>query len=315
MNDFYSRSQIQLRHHRKPRGFTLIELLVVIAIIAILIALLLPAVQQAREAARRTQCKNNLMQIGLALQNYEMAFEVLPAGVYNQTGPIKNEPVGYHMGWLAGLMPYLDQGPLFRHIDFQQSVYATVNQKVRKAQINVLHCPSDPKQARTHSAAEGNIEIYQTNYAACYNAVEAPINVDNTGVMFLNSSVGYDQITDGSTNTIFIGEHLFNETDLGWMSGTRASLRNTGSMNKELLNFGNTYGSSFQPSPAEKAAAENEEPVDPLLKVGGFGSYHVGGAHFGLGDGSVRFIAENINSDVFEQLGDRSDGKLIMDGF
>jgi prepilin-type N-terminal cleavage/methylation domain-containing protein len=312
MDDVFSRSKIRLRQSGKPRGFTLIELLVVIAIIAVLIALLLPAVQQAREAARRTQCKNNLMQIGLAIQNYEMAYEILPAGVYNQTGPIKNEPVGYHMGWLAGLMPFLDQGPLYRTIDFKQSVYATVNQDVRRAQISVLRCPSDPKESRTRSEAENNIELYQTNYAACYNSDDAPINVDNTGVMFLNSSTGYDQIMDGSSNTIFIGEHLFDDTNLGWMSGTRASLRNTGSFNQD---FPKSMGGQRIPEPPSPEEKEDKQPIDPLLKVGGFGSYHAGGAQFGLGDGSVRFISENISAELFEQLGNRADGKLIMDGF
>lgn len=315
MNKVLSRFQIRLQQPGRPRGFTLIELLVVIAIIAILIALLLPAVQQAREAARRTQCKNNLMQLSLAIQNYEMAFEVLPAGVYNPTGPIKNEPVGYHMGWLAGLMPFLDQQIMYRNIDFKQSVYAPVNQLVRRAQIPILRCPSDPKESRTRSVAENNIEIYQTNYAACYNSVEAPINLDNTGVMFLNSSISYDQITDGSSNTIFIGEQLFDETDLGWMSGTRASLRNTGSFNMELpKNLGGYLYAADNLGDGE-GETENKQPIDPLLKVGGFGSYHVGGANFALGDGSVRFISENIDRALFEQLGNRADGKLIMDGF
>src|ERR1700754_2067028 len=93
----------------KARAFTLIELLVVIAIIAILIALLLPAVQQAREAARRTQCKNNLMQLGIALHNYQMAFEPPPPGVVNSTGPVLNSPSGYHMGWIAQILPYIEQ--------------------------------------------------------------------------------------------------------------------------------------------------------------------------------------------------------------
>lgn len=302
------------RSSGKPRGFTLIELLVVIAIIAILIALLLPAVQQAREAARRTQCKNNLMQISLAIQNYEMAFEILPAGIYNQTGPIKNEPVGYHMGWLAGLMPYLDQPNLNRSIDFNQSVYAPVNQQARKAPVPVLRCPSDPEDSLTSSKAENNIEIYQTNYAVCYNAGDAPINVDNSGVMYLNSSISYDQITDGSSNTIFIGEHLFQETDLGWMSGTKASLRNTGSFNADLPNNLGRYSNPNRPSTEEQIEA-NKEPVDPLLKVGGFGSYHIGGAQFGFGDGRVKFISENIEAALFEQLGNRADGKLIMEEY
>ena len=198
---------------------------------------------------------------------------------------------------------------------FKQSVYAPVNQRVRRAQISVLRCPSDPNESRTRSVAEDNIELYQTNYAGCYNSVDAPINVENTGVMFLNSSISYDQITDGSTNTIFIGEQLFNKTDLGWMSGTRASLRNTGSFNQDLLKNQGGYLTHSGNSPEDQDKTENEQPIDPLLKVGGFGSYHVGGANFALGDGSVRFIAENINAALFEQLGNRADGKLIMDGF
>ncbi|WP_417387938.1 DUF1559 domain-containing protein [Gimesia sp.] len=293
------------RQSLERSGFTLIELLVVIAIIAILIALLLPAVQQAREAARRTTCKNNLMQINLALQNYEMAFEVLPAGVYNQTGPVKNEPKGYDMGWLGGLMPFLDQAVVYRHIDFKQSVYADTNYEVRKRPMQVLSCPSDSKGPVLKVPIDNDLLLFQTNYAACYNANEAPIDVNNSGVMFLNSSITYDQITDGSSNTIFIGEHLYDETNLGWLSGTRASLRNTGSINKDLPGYSGSWGINNPTTPVE------ETPVDPLLNVGGFGSYHVGGAHIGLGDGSVRFISENIDPELLEQLGNRGDGKLM----
>jgi type II secretory pathway pseudopilin PulG len=124
----------------------LIELLVVIAIIAVLIALLLPAVQQAREAARRTQCKNNLMQIGLGLQNYVMAHEVLPPGVSNPTGPIRSvEDVDqYHMGWIVQVLPYLDQGNIFNHVDFTKSVYGPENAAPRSKKLSVLTCSSDP---------------------------------------------------------------------------------------------------------------------------------------------------------------------------
>ena len=95
------------------RGFTLIELLVVIAIIAILIALLLPAVQNSREAARRSQCRNNLAQITLACLNYEMAWESLPAGSINADGPIESTPDGYHVSWTVLLLPHMDQTPLY----------------------------------------------------------------------------------------------------------------------------------------------------------------------------------------------------------
>lgn len=294
-------------HHRRPCGFTLIELLVVIAIIAVLIALLLPAVQQAREAARRVQCKNNLVQISLAIQNYEMAYEVLPAGVYNETGPIKNEPKGYHMSWLAGLLPYLDQPNVFKHIDFEQSVYAPENQEVRSIRIPVLICPSDPMDVLIHSQLENNLEVCQTNYAACYNGSAAPLDSDNNGVMFLNSSIQYDQITDGSSNTIFIGEHLYTKESLGWLSGTSVTLRNTSSINIDSVRD-NRYNNSRG---GENKKEEEKEKGDPLLKMGGFGSYHAGGANFGFGDGRVKFIAENIDFELLEQLGNRADGKLM----
>src|ERR1700744_3443108 len=102
------------------RGFTLIELLVVIAIIAVLIALLLPAVQAAREAARRTQCVNNLMQIGIASKNYEKTFEQLPSGGGTPPGPIANTPKGYHFNWVTQLLPYLDAKPIYRRLDFNR---------------------------------------------------------------------------------------------------------------------------------------------------------------------------------------------------
>ena len=133
------------RQTKHRRGFTLIELLVVIAIIAVLIALLLPAVQQAREAARRTQCKNNVMQIGLALHNYMMAFEVLPPGTQNSTGPIQSkEGGGYHMSWITQILPYLEQQNVYSHIDFNRSVYDPANAPPRQQRIATFICPSDP---------------------------------------------------------------------------------------------------------------------------------------------------------------------------
>src|SRR5262245_48325580 len=170
-------------------GFTLIELLVVIAIIAVLIALLLPAVQMAREAARRTQCRNNLAQLILAVHNYEQAHEVLPPGVVNHDGPIKTEPKGYHFSWLAQILPYVDQNNVYQHIDFHSGVYDPANSTIRGVLIEVFVCPSDVNTQKVNGVAP-------SSYAACHNDIEAPIAADNNGVFFLNSRIRSERIED-----------------------------------------------------------------------------------------------------------------------
>jgi prepilin-type N-terminal cleavage/methylation domain-containing protein/prepilin-type processing-associated H-X9-DG protein len=293
---------------RRRAGFTLIELLVVIAIIAVLIALLLPAVQAAREAARRTQCINNLVQIGVAINNYESAFEMFPPGVVNPTGPIVNVPKGYHVSWMVQILPYMEQTNTFKKVDFSTGVYSPTNDTVRLHLIHVYLCPSDSGPRSTTSAAENN-------YAACYNDVEAPIDVKNTGVFYLNSSTRYEQITDGSSNTFFVGEKLLASSDLGWMSGTRATLRNTDSP-PTGGRFGGTpppnFGTVIDADGNEQAAATPEPgQPDPRLLVGGFSSRHSGGSNFLFGDGSVKFIKGSIRAGVYKHLGNRSDGEMI----
>ena len=285
---------------RSAQAFTLIELLVVIAIIAILIALLLPAVQQAREAARRTQCKNNLLQIGLAIHNYEMAHEVLPSGTINLKGPIVNNDVtGYHMNWLAQIMPYLDEPVLYQHIDFDLSVYADEQEKAREYVVRSLSCPSSPVSFTVTSPHPQIIgQVFNSSYAGCYNDIEVPIDIDNNGVFFLNSSIRYNEIRDGSSNTIFVGEKFDAPSQFGWMSGTRATLRNASSINKGAIK-------------PFSGAAPNPLAGDNAGTNGGFGSYHTGGAQFLFGDGSVRFLTQNIGTKVLNALGNRHDGTLV----
>ena len=288
-------------------GFTLIELLVVIAIIAILIALLLPAVQQAREAARRAACKNNLMQLNLALVNFESQYEHLPSGSINESGPIRNEPKGNHASWIVAILPFIDQGPAFEKYDPSVGVYDPKNAKVRANTISTLTCPSS-SAPQTGTTAAGSIVAFNT-YAACHHDSEAPIDVDNNGVMFLNSKVRYEEITDGSTYTIFLGEKFTQPGSLGWMSGTRATLRNTSGINQ---NRPARFGVSPQPviPPPDGQDGGQAGQQDPLLLVSGFGSFHVGGCHFGMGDGSVRFISANIATQLLKQLGNRADGEM-----
>lgn len=369
-------------HSSRPRGFTLVELLVVIAIIGILIALLLPALQQTRETGRRAQCAHNLTQLGLALAQYESAFETLPCGTTNATGPIRNRPPGDHISWTVRLLPYLEQVGTYRAFDLSKSIYDAANRRPRLAALSVLLCPSS-----TNWGGGSNLLVV-SDYAGCHHDLEAPIDATNHGVLFLNSAVRLGDIVDGPSHTIFLGEKTpeVDDTggfDLGWASGTRATLRNTGTRlnggsswqrytqsptNWEALEVKLSRGESIElfdevmetlpvlpetqddaqeeaedeaedeespdteepapaTSPSPPATRESSDPAPPSdiaaagqppsargpLWVGGFGSQHNGGGSFLFGDGSVRFLSELIDLQVYRQLGHREDGLLLDD--
>jgi prepilin-type N-terminal cleavage/methylation domain-containing protein/prepilin-type processing-associated H-X9-DG protein len=312
------------RLRRSPGGFTLIELLVVIAIIAVLVALLLPAVQAAREAARRVQCVNNLMQIGIAAKNYENAFESLPSGVVNPTGPIVDAPIGYHFNWITQLLPYLDSKPVYRRLDFNVDLYQPQNGTARAVMLSVLLCPSSSapfRMGRTGPNPPIGGDPALTSYSGCHNDIDAPIDFKNTGVLFLNSRIRYEDIEDGTSNTIFFGEKLAEDTELGWASGTRATLRNMGvPLNwkppqplpaRPGLPDAENDGPVANPKPGGRANPNGaiEEAKKPI--VGGFASRHPGGANFGFGDGSVKYIKNSISPRILGLLGNRADGDLL----
>ncbi|QDV55521.1 DUF1559 domain-containing protein [Rosistilla oblonga] len=284
------------RGGRRRRGFTLVELLVVIAIIGILVGLLLPAVQAAREAARRCQCMNNITQLGLAMHHHEFSTEHLPAGVINPDGPIRSAESGDHISWVVQILPFIEQNALYNHFDQAAGAYAAVNREARQQTIPTMHCPSYPGNYRRGRHSEP--EIVSGNYSGCHHDVEAPIDADNNGLLFLNSDIRYSQIPDGSTQTILLGESLPFANDLGWASGTRATLRNTGTL-LAAYNRLNQLPDQAEPDPSE-------EP----LYVGGFGSTHPGGALFSFADGSTRFLSQNIDPELFRRYGNRQDGEL-----
>jgi len=200
----------------KRTAFTLVELLVVIAIIGVLVALLLPAVQAVREAARRSSCSNNLSQLILAVHSYEMAHGCYPPGTIDTKGPVANTPVGYHHNWLIQILPYMEEQNAYNAIDKKVSVYDPKQLPVVATPPRILSCPS------SGLAFTGNV----SHYAGVHHDVESPIDAKDNGVFFLNSRVRYDDVTDGSSHTLFIGEKLPDTWDLHWLSGTRATLRN-----------------------------------------------------------------------------------------
>ncbi len=299
---------------QNPKGFTLIELLVVIAIIAILIALLLPAVQQAREAARRSTCKNNLKQMGLALHNYHETHGIFPNDIWTND-PGGSNPGARNYTWITMLLPFMDQATVYNQINFSAPMLGQTGSQgpIQATKIPVLHCPSD--QDHDPSARDG---FATTNYAGSqgFDWWRRP-NQIHTGVFTLQSKVRIRDITDGTTNTIAVGEVAQNGHAAGGRSGGAGRVRDGGGeavyrmafvahthlvvMNAAgynlLLPDGTSTGEGGE---FYKTAPYSWGPVYIAAhginsEWPGPGSVHVGGAHFMMSDGSVRFISENLD--------------------
>ena len=296
----------------RRRGFTLIELLVVIAIIAVLVAMLLPAVQAAREAARRSQCCNNLMQLAISLQNYESAHELFPPGVVSEKGPVLDQPTGYGYGWMVRILPYCEMRNTYNHFNLSISLYDGRNLTTRTTLIRSFLCPSD-RMANRNPANE----VVLTNYVGCHNSLETPIDATNNGAFILNKAMRYEDIPDGLSNTVFLSEKVNEGAGEGWASGTRASLRNLGTpINGTWLAGAGAFVKPMPPggSPDDDPEAE----VDPKAAapgtpgfVGGFSSHHPGGVNTTMGDGSVKFLKNSISFGTAKLLGNRHDGEIL----
>ncbi|MCH7686006.1 MAG: DUF1559 domain-containing protein [Planctomycetes bacterium] len=295
---------------KRPHGFSLIELLVVIAIIAILIALLLPAVQQAREAARRTQCRNNLKQIGLALHNYLDQFRVFPPSNTNdveQGGWIGN-PLNRHIhSWASLILPQIDSAPLYNSINYSVSSLHPNNLPVASQVIPIYKCPS--YSGPTYST-DRNYTRFAPNYAIQnYVAMGASdvghIYGQNTGlfepdgVIYPLSSTRAAEITDGMSNTMLIVETR-EEKNAVWIEGGTAAV------------VARRYDASNPPTYAGTEISLNYQPYfdysNPKSEYGP-SSMHPGGVFHLIGDGSVRFISENISASIYVGLATRAGGE------
>jgi len=296
------------------RGFTLIELLVVIAIIAVLVALLLPAVQQARESARRTQCKNNLKQLGLALHNYHGAFTRFPPGaIYDFEKPAGNDAT-----WISMILPYIDQLPLFNRANWSASFSATVApgnppEEIVSAAIPNMSCPSDPVHGKLALGV-----FRRGNYAANsgigpFHSVSNPNDPTRTysGPFTMNSSRSLKDFTDSTSSTIIVAELLNSILNdfRGVMHYTEGPLYQhdrvpNSSIPDESRNVYCLSGRNV-PCTGTSTTASDRALVYTAR------SAHSGGVQVTLADGSVRFISENIDQTIWTALATQGGGEIV----
>ena len=310
------------------RGFTLIELLVVIAIIAILIALLLPAVQQAREAARRSTCKNNLKQIGLGLHNYHDVHRCFPPG-YIARGVAAGDPASAETGpgfaWGTMILPYLDQSPLYKQFNFNGNAEDAGNLSSALVSLPVFLCPSDSAPPRfTVTTTNGDVELPTANYIGIMgygNVSMTPGNPMQPGILYRNSSVRMADLQDGSSNTIAVGERTFEHDFLAsiatananstWYAALPGVMRPAGMSNPAMMEAQGSLVLGHVGQPAMGAMPAMHHGPNTTNHIVNYSSRHVGGCHFILCDGSVHFLSENVNYNTFRWLGVRNDGETI----
>ena len=318
----------------KNRGFTLIELLVVIAIIAVLIALLLPAVQSAREAARRAQCTNNLKQIGLAAHNYNDQFGSFPPGGV-ATGDCCGNP--NQTTWALSILPQLEQGPIFNAYNFSMPNANPVNATVRLAKLAAYICPSDIDSQGVSKPASGLGSKY--NYAkSSYRAVSGSTHGRNGDAFFDNSNVykrygkatkGVDpswrgvmhvvgwktklstetmaSLTDGSSNTAMVSEY---STRTQRNRGTFWAYTYTSYNQSSTMPYSATMLPDYKKCDAARKTGHIPSDATHACKRG-FGSFHPGGLNIVKADGSVAFIKQTINPNIWWGLGTIQGNEII----
>jgi prepilin-type N-terminal cleavage/methylation domain-containing protein len=292
-------------------AFTLIELLVVIAIIAVLIALLLPAVQSAREAARRASCQNNLKQIGVAMHNYHSTYDVFPIGYVAQPSTNLNATTpGW--GWASAILPQLEQGPLYNAANLNLPIEDPTNLTVRTTALAIYTCPTDREvglftvtDINNNPIADAWSNSYAGNFGRDVNIAKAPTG--GNGLFMCNLAFGIKNITDGSSQTILVGERATINTRTPW----------AGAINNGTCRI--------TPGSPSRSTAVKTAPVEPLARAdtgGGksdnlfydpddFYGAHPAGLYFLMADGSILFIKASISSSVYGDLASRNWGEIV----
>jgi prepilin-type N-terminal cleavage/methylation domain-containing protein/prepilin-type processing-associated H-X9-DG protein len=307
------------RRHATRRAFTLIELLVVIAIISLLISLLLPAVQAAREAARRTHCKNNLKQIGLALQNYVDVSHCLPPGYIAGSSDINTTTPGW--SWNVMILPFLEGNTVYNQINTSLPVEDPFNAPALLTTIPQFQCPSDLIPAPTYnltSDPNDSVVVCTTtpaSYAGCVGNDSSDVVDDSSpwlGVLFRNSSVTMEDIVDGTSSTIAVGERSWAQVNGTWIGAPNGALIRGGVQNPISPISG--------PSPLATLAHAHmiNNVTDPDGGLDDYSSMHPGGAQFLFCDGSVHFL-QNCTIDgeltgwmaTFQALGTRNSHEAV----
>ena len=282
------------------RGFTLIELLVVIAIIAVLIALLLPAVQQAREAARRTQCRNNMHQLGLALHNYHDTHMIFPPGV---TKPAAHRSGAWGTTWMTLILPFVDEAALFNAYNCNLPHNAGGNNTARGQVLGQYLCPTD--STSTGVAGGDGDNCYSGNGGrrvsyACDNAFYWETPAAERGLFQIDSNCRIRDIRDGTSQTFAVGEKTRGNDNggNGWADGSYdAAIKCCG-------------------CPGSASCYTYSHQLNSLTAITlgrSFYSHHEGGAFFLFCDGAVRFISENIDGGTYRSLSSVAGNEIIDD--
>jgi len=306
------------RCSRERAGFTLVELLVVIAIIGVLVALLLPAVQSARESARRTQCANNLKQMGIANHNYHDTFQCFPFG-WSDRGA----------GWTTMILPHIEQKNLWDTLGFNEADNwdsdNTPNERACGTYIPTFRCPSMglvPKHVENQGIPGRAPTSYRGIASSTADSDDPSTSVsgrnlemlDMEGIFFCCSKVRMAQITDGSSNTFLIGESRWetftqdgNQMDFWYIGSPQIDPCNC------MTGIGATEQSEFVGSTGVPFNARNIPTTSGYVKELSFTSLHPSGAQFCLADGSVRFVSFNINQATYQAAGSRNGGEVLVD--